>query len=471
MKKQLVFLITALLLISMTAMVSAGGETGLEALEAFESLQRDESAQEPGKNVPLLDEVMGGKYESFPEQEEGIREFSEDLDKLCGITNKDIAYFASLRDLRVAQVNNKYYKSLANTLKAKILLNPAAEEKYKNVQTILELFLNISEGGTSEEKAKFREGMTIEESRSIAEIYNLPVSFVQFIIMNENWEDESWENDGDWVGVYRETIWAGQDFEIIGIGSRDTTQSTKIADMQEKLISLGYLSGKADGIFGPRTQAALLEFQMANGLIADGTYDVVDQEFLNGTETVSRWDYGDEFWDPDDVYGYNTPDTPDVYNSPDTLDVYNSPDTPDTTASVPVYNTPDTPDVYNTPDTPDTPDVYNTPDTPDTPDVMEEPAYNTADTPVVYDTPDTPEPVPVYDTPDTPDTPEPAPVYDTPDIPDTPESVPVYDTPDTPDTPEPVPVYDTPDTPDTPEPAPVYDTPDTPDTPDYDTDD
>lgn len=43
-----------------------------------------------------------------------------------------------------------------------------------------------------------------------------------------------------------------------------------VKDLQVKLIALGYLSGKADGIFGGNTASALLAFQKNNNLKADG---------------------------------------------------------------------------------------------------------------------------------------------------------------------------------------------------------
>lgn len=48
--------------------------------------------------------------------------------------------------------------------------------------------------------------------------------------------------------------------------------------LQQVLINLGYLSGKADGKFGPMTEEAVISFQKANSLTADG---------LAGTKTLS----------------------------------------------------------------------------------------------------------------------------------------------------------------------------------------
>ena len=44
----------------------------------------------------------------------------------------------------------------------------------------------------------------------------------------------------------------------------------EVAQMQERLIGLGYLSGDADGKFGLQTKAAVLAFQRENSLVRDG---------------------------------------------------------------------------------------------------------------------------------------------------------------------------------------------------------
>jgi len=57
------------------------------------------------------------------------------------------------------------------------------------------------------------------------------------------------------------------------------TISDAVADMQNRLIALGYLTGKADGNFGTKTSLALIAFQKANGLVADG---------IAGTKTLTK---------------------------------------------------------------------------------------------------------------------------------------------------------------------------------------
>ena len=70
----------------------------------------------------------------------------------------------------------------------------------------------------------------------------------------------------------------------------DTGSAVKA--MQQKLIDLGYLTGAADGIFGPKTYLAVKAFQKANKLSTDGVVGSATQSRLNalvqqGTSTSS----------------------------------------------------------------------------------------------------------------------------------------------------------------------------------------
>ncbi len=65
------------------------------------------------------------------------------------------------------------------------------------------------------------------------------------------------------------------------------TISDAVADMQNRLIALGYLTGKADGNFGAKTSLALIAFQKANGLTADGIAGVKTLTKLNSDKVTS----------------------------------------------------------------------------------------------------------------------------------------------------------------------------------------
>ena len=66
---------------------------------------------------------------------------------------------------------------------------------------------------------------------------------------------------------------------VLKTGSRGSA----VAEMQQRLIQLGYLSGKADGIFGPATEGAVKSFQSAHGLAIDGIAGSKTLGILYGT--------------------------------------------------------------------------------------------------------------------------------------------------------------------------------------------
>ena len=63
---------------------------------------------------------------------------------------------------------------------------------------------------------------------------------------------------------------------------RKDDTGTDVAQLQEALIQLGYLSGKADGNYGTKTVEAVRAFQKANGLTADGAAGEQTQRVLYG---------------------------------------------------------------------------------------------------------------------------------------------------------------------------------------------
>lgn len=71
---------------------------------------------------------------------------------------------------------------------------------------------------------------------------------------------------------------------LLKVGSR----GNDVRMMQQKLIELGYLNGKADGIFGSLTREAVIKFQRAKGLAVDGIAGPQTLNALYGTSSPSN---------------------------------------------------------------------------------------------------------------------------------------------------------------------------------------
>ena len=349
MKKTLSLILATLMLLTSVALAS-GDST--DALDAFYALTGKTAQTTPTKtSAEYLASVMAGAY-SAPTADTAAA-LAADLLPLTSVTTRDMAAYASANKLTVTQVRNSYYKALANVLKADILVNPAAEESAKNLQTILSLFLDKSDDGQASRET-IRTSMTKESAATLAASYQLPQHFVEFVIMNEDWDDDDWTNDDAWKLTYTWGNIYEDSLDDLVLGSRDSASSTRVAQLQERLIALGYLSGKADGVFGEKTQAALIQYQRANGMAATGIYDDSDDDWMISTNVVARWDYEDSFIDTPDNTPDNTPDrrTTTTTNTTTTKTTTNS-NTTNTTRNNTRDNTPDnTPDNTrdNTPD-------------------------------------------------------------------------------------------------------------------------
>ena len=70
---------------------------------------------------------------------------------------------------------------------------------------------------------------------------------------------------------------------VLKVGSK----GSDVKALQNKLIELGYLSGKADGVYGSKTVAAVKEFQRASKLTADGVAGAKTISKLEGTSKTN----------------------------------------------------------------------------------------------------------------------------------------------------------------------------------------
>ncbi len=73
----------------------------------------------------------------------------------------------------------------------------------------------------------------------------------------------------------------------VGVTLREGDSSEAVRAMQKRLKALGYLSGSADGAYGQATKAAVIAFQTANGLTADGKAGMTTLNRLYSDEALS----------------------------------------------------------------------------------------------------------------------------------------------------------------------------------------
>lgn len=86
--------------------------------------------------------------------------------------------------------------------------------------------------------------------------------------------------------LYFQTRSLGQ--QVLGVSSTNLNMTLKVGSynaevkvLQNKLVALGFLSGSVDGRFGPKTKAAVMKFQTANHLEADGVVGSKTRALLN----------------------------------------------------------------------------------------------------------------------------------------------------------------------------------------------
>ena len=203
MKKILIIAIA--LTLALTASAFADKNNSDSALDAFNKLTQQSASPSTATagnktSSEYLTEVMAGMYLTDVTTQDAAANLAPALNGLSSVTSLDIALFAGENNIAMEKVRNAYFQSLANVLRAEIMINPASEEQYRNIQLILSLFLYSDNQPTSAvARDAIRDSMTKEHAQTIATNYNLPLSFVEFMIMDDDWDDTDYMNDSDWA--------------------------------------------------------------------------------------------------------------------------------------------------------------------------------------------------------------------------------------------------------------------------------
>ena len=203
MKKLLTLALVSLLVL--TACTALADKTNADsALDAFNNLTLQSVAPSGNNQTSAVSEeylagVMAGTYLKPSAELQSDAHLALTLTGLSGVTSTDIAAYAKKNNLPAEQVRNTYFQSLANVLRAEIAVNPAAEAQHRNVQLVLSLFLeNENTSAAAITRDAIRKNMTKDHAQTIANDYSLPLSFVEFMIMDDDWDDSDFLNDDDW---------------------------------------------------------------------------------------------------------------------------------------------------------------------------------------------------------------------------------------------------------------------------------
>ena len=100
-----------------------------------------------------------------------------------------------------------------------------------------------------------------------------------------------WNTDGVATVVLQQYLFSAQApayDETLGYGTLEKGDTgAAVKKLQQRLIDLGYLTGKADGDFGAKTKTAVAAFQAAIGLNSTGVADPDTQEYLYASTAPS----------------------------------------------------------------------------------------------------------------------------------------------------------------------------------------
>ena len=157
----------------------------------------------------LLEQVMNGVYSDGSLADTAhAQALASAMPLLAQLPQDEITAFANAYQMDEQAVRHAYYQALANALKAEIHLNPASEERYRNIQILLDLFLSDEDGDDDDaERETIRGLITPQQVKTISEDYGLPSGFVTHIVMDDDWDDDDWDDDDDWRDDDRYDDW------------------------------------------------------------------------------------------------------------------------------------------------------------------------------------------------------------------------------------------------------------------------
>lgn len=89
-------------------------------------------------------------------------------------------------------------------------------------------------------------------------------------------------------GIVDKTTWDMLFSDYTPISLQPGSANDAVIPLQSRLAELGYYSFSIDGHYGPKTQEAVIYFQKASGITANGVADALTQEMLFSSNAISE---------------------------------------------------------------------------------------------------------------------------------------------------------------------------------------
>ncbi len=188
MERMLRTILTLMLALCLTLPLAAlADKEDAAEMAAYWHLVGDAAKDDP------LTRAMNGEYDLLSPAEKAA-----ELAGLKAVTADELLAFAARNKLPVSMARHAWYAALADCLDAEITLN-GANETERTLAVFLAMPENFRDKEANAQRRSIRKGMTEADIKAIAAETDLPAGFLCWLVLDDEWHEEDWDDGDDWL--------------------------------------------------------------------------------------------------------------------------------------------------------------------------------------------------------------------------------------------------------------------------------